>query len=61
MFSAGAAALGRLELSELFALVASVGLQVEATRAHVVVEGLREVAHLSPVSVTTNLGLEWSL
>ena len=61
MFAAGVGVQGRVQLADFFALVASLGLQLEATRAHVVVEGLREVAELAPLSVTTHAGIEWSL
>jgi hypothetical protein len=61
LLGVGAAAFGRVRLGEFLALVASVGARVQLTRAHIVVEGLDEVAQLTPFAATTSLGVEWVL
>lgn len=60
-FAPGVAALGRLRIAEVLSLVAWVDLHVETSRAQIVVDGLSQVAELSPFAVTTSMALEWSL
>lgn len=61
VFAVGAAALAKVHFTASFAVIVSVGGQVETTRPQLLVDGLGEIATLAPLAFTTNAGLEWSL
>jgi len=56
----GLGALARFRLSDSWALVASLGGQLEASRVRVLVDGLGEVTQLSPLAFSGSGGIEWS-
>jgi hypothetical protein len=59
-FAAGAGALAKLPLGEVFALVASAGLEVPATRERIVVKNAGEVTKTGPVALSLGAGFEWA-
>ena len=61
VFAAGGAVFAKLRLGEFLALFASVGAQVETSRPRLTVDGLGDIAKLSPFAATSSLGLEWIL
>jgi hypothetical protein len=55
----GAAGAAHLYVFESMAILASVGVGVETSTPHLVVEGLGEVGQLRPVLVSVGVGPEW--
>lgn len=61
VFAAGAGAVARWEALRSVALIVSLGAQLQASRPHIVIDGVGEIDQLAPFAVTVSAGPEWSL